>query len=459
MVARGRLVLHEQLLRARVRHVFGARLQVRLGSRDGELALRAGGPAGRVVPRRPLATRGEGKPHRLHCRTLHACDVPDVGCPRAPDAAPGQCAQAARHRHGRRRGHGIPALLVDLPFGGDHRPLHLSGRTQGHADLRPHPVPRDPHRRADLAVPLPWAPRRAGWRHGPRTRLPGFPRARPLGLLRFHRREVHVGLHARLLLLRRVDALDELVAHPAVLFDEERTRRQEDGVPCRGAPVRRPAALLLPRDGGPRLPAGHPRRGDERRLCDPLPRRAAGRDDRHGDRRDVLRDDVVPGRQLQRGGGRRHERALPRVHEGPLGEGEDGRRAPCHGRGGRAGRCARVRDAVCAGCGRPLQPLQQGLRRVPSADRDSDAVRHLRAPLLEAVGPLRTRRRHCRRTGAVCRRLRPRLRLSARDGVDLPGDRVRALLSLALGTLLFRDAPAERAAVEAFMDRIEGRTK
>ena len=40
-----------------------------------------------------------------------------------------------------------------------------------------------------------------------------------------------------------------------------------------------------------------------------------------------------------------------------------------------------------------------------------------------------------------------------------PATAFATLLSLALGTLLFRDAPAERAAVEAFMDRIEGRTK
>ena len=40
-----------------------------------------------------------------------------------------------------------------------------------------------------------------------------------------------------------------------------------------------------------------------------------------------------------------------------------------------------------------------------------------------------------------------------------PATAFATLLSLALGTLLFRDAPAERAAVEAFMDRIEGWTK
>lgn len=40
-----------------------------------------------------------------------------------------------------------------------------------------------------------------------------------------------------------------------------------------------------------------------------------------------------------------------------------------------------------------------------------------------------------------------------------PATAFATLLSLTLGTLLFRDAPAERAAVEVFMDRIEGRTK
>ena len=70
MVAFRRVVLHEQLFGACICDVFGARLQVRLGARDGELAVRACSPARCVVSRRPLVARGAVFVSNLSGRTL-----------------------------------------------------------------------------------------------------------------------------------------------------------------------------------------------------------------------------------------------------------------------------------------------------------------------------------------------------------------------------------------------------
>ena len=209
-------------------------------------------------------------------------------------------------------------------------------------------------------------------------------------------------VHARLLLLRRLDSVDELVACAALLHDAPRPRCEEDGVPRRRAALRRPAAVLLSRNVRARVSAGAFRCGDERRLRAPLPGRAAVRDDGARGRGDVLRDDELARRELQRGGVGCGERTVSPARRESVRAREAGRspRRDRHCRNRR--RRARLPHAVCAGRGRSLQPLQQGLWRSAAAHSASAAWRAARAPHLQARRHVWTRLRCGVRTRSFC---------------------------------------------------------